>query len=210
VFPAADVSAYASTLAGAPQDMWIGIGGGSNPYDGDPCTNANVTPEFRAIGYKFSLELVSTKPLSSAAGITITALNYLQATSIPITGTLANPGADIAGRVSVIVSGHGSASGGGEYRYTQDTLSVSGMQIGSFSTQVDCAAYEQWSPDGNPGIFRNNNSSNPRNWCPGALVPARTFPLTLRSGNQSVSLAVSPAQVPSGSYYATSISFTSP
>jgi hypothetical protein len=186
VFPNANISAYAAALATSAQDVWIGIGGGSNPYDGDPCTNANVTPEFRAIGFKF------------------------QASSTPVTGTLNNPGGDLAGRVTVIVSGHGSASGGVEYRNTQDTLSVGGMQVGSFGTQVDCASYEQWSPDGNPGIFRNNTSSNPRNWCPGALVPSHTFPVTLRAGNQTVSLAVNPSQVPSGSYYATSITFTSP
>ena len=75
---------------------------------------------------------------------------------------------------------------------------------------IDCASYEQHSPRGNPGIFRNNTSSNPRNWCPGALVPSHTFPITLRAGQQSVALAVNPSTVPSGSYYATSISFTSP
>jgi hypothetical protein len=210
MFPDADLSAYAATLAGAAQDIWIGIGGGSNPYDGDPCTNASVTPEFRAIGYKFSLELVSAKPLTSATGTTITALNYLQATSTPVTGTLTNPGADLSGRVTVIVGGHGSDSGGAEYRNTDDTLSVGGVQVGSFSTKIDCASYEQWSPDGNPGIFHNNASSNPRNWCPGALVPSHTFPVTLHAGAQTVSLAINPPQVPSGSYYATSIAFTSP
>jgi hypothetical protein len=210
VFPNADISAFAATLASVGQDVWIGIGGGSNPYDGDPCTNANVTPDFRDVGFKYSLEMVSTKPLPAGAGTTITALNYFQATKVPVTGTLNNPGGELAGRVTVIVSGHGSEAGGDEYRYTQDTLSVGGMQLGSFSTQTNCASYEKYSPDGNPGIFRNNTSNNPRNWCPGALLPAHTFPVTLRSGSNAVSLAMSNAQLPSGSYYATSISFTAP
>ena len=71
-------------------------------------------------------------------------------------------------------------------------------------------ALDHFSPDGNPGIFRNNKSSNPRNWCPGALVAAHTFPATLDTGSNTVSLAVTPSQIPSGSFYATSINFTSP
>ena len=88
-------------------------------------------------------------------------------------------------------------------------MTLNGQQIGSFSTQIDCASYEQYSPDGNPGIFRNNNGSNPRNWCPGALVPSHTFPATLAAGTNSVSLGINASPVPSGSYYATSINFSS-
>jgi hypothetical protein len=93
---------------------------------------------------------------------------------------------------------------------TQDTVTLNGTQVGSFNTKVDCASFEQYSPDGNPGIFRNNNTSNPRNWCPGELVPPRSFAATLNTGSNAVSLGITPSTVPSGSYYPTSFSFSSP
>jgi hypothetical protein len=210
VFPDADVSPYAATLADRAHDVWIGVFGGSNSYDGDPCTNAGVTPEFKAVGFKYSLDFVSTKPLTAGTPLSLRAAFYQSAMRIPVTGTFMNPGGEVSGRVTVIVSGHGSSSGGVEYRNTQDTVAVNGKQIGSFSTRVDCASYEKYSPDGNPGIFRNNGSSNPRNWCPGALVASHTFPVTLTPGENTVTLGISPSDVPSGSYYATSFNFTAP
>lgn len=211
VYPDVDVSTYAHALADASRDIWVGIGGGSNPYDGDPCTNANVSPEFRAIGYKFSLELVSTKPQPSGGAPTVTlpGIYYVAATTVPVAAMFDNPGDELVGRITVIVSGHGSAAGGVEYRHTQDTVSVNGKQVGTFGTEVDCAPYASLSPDGNQGIFRNNTSTaNPRNWCPGAVVAPRSFPATFTAGRNTVSLGVSPADVPSGSYYSTSITFT--
>jgi hypothetical protein len=82
--------------------------------------------------------------------------------------------------------------------------------VGSFSTKIDCASDAKYSPDGNPGIFQANGTTNPRNWCPGALVPTHTYPATLTPGNNGVSLQIKPATVPSGSYYPTSITFSSP
>ena len=208
VFADTDLAPYAHVLGDRSHDVWVGVFGGSNSYDGDPCTNAGVSSDFKAVGFKYSLELVSTKPLGGGTPLLLTGAFYQAAMKVPVTGTFMNPGAEIAGNVTVIVSGHGSAAGGVEYRNTQDTLSVNGTQVGSFSTKLDCASYEKYSPDGNPGIFRNNNSSNPRNWCPGALVAARSFPVTLMPGANTVSLAISPADLPSGSYYATSFNFT--
>jgi hypothetical protein len=118
--------------------------------------------------------------------------------------------APLSGHVAVIVSGHGSAAGGDEYENTKDTVTVGAVQVGSFDTMIDCAPFAALSPDGNPGIFQNNTTSNPRNWCPGALVPSHAFPVTLSGASSAVQLAISPAQVPSGSYFATSITFTSP
>jgi len=210
VYPNADIATYATTLADQSRDVWIGIGGGSNPYDGDPCTNAGVAPEFRAIGYKFSLELVSSKPLAGGPATTLTGIYYVPATTIPVTATLDNPGGSVTGHVTVIVSGHGSAAGGDEYRYTQDTVTVNGTQVGAFSTMINCASFASFSPDGNQGIFQNNTGGNPRNWCPGALVPSHTYPVTLTAGANRVSLGISPSDVPSGSYYSTSINFSSP
>jgi hypothetical protein len=210
VYPDADISTYAPTLADTSHDVWIGIAGGSNPYGGDPCTGANVPSDFSAVGFKYSVDLVSTKTLTLGSSVTLTAVSDVSETSAPITGTLVNPGPPLAGHVTVIVSGHGSGAGGDEYEYTEDRLSVNGTQVGSFSTQIDCASYAKSSPDGNPGIFQGNTTNNPRNWCPGALVPSHTFPITLAAGTNTVSLDVSPSAVPSGSYYATSIGFTSP
>lgn len=215
IYPDVDISTYAHALADGTRDVWVGIGGGSNPYDGDPCTNANVTPQFRAIGYKFSLELVSKKALEPAAGgaasVTLPGIYYVAATKAPVSATFDNPGGVLVGRVTVVVSGHGSAAGGVEYRHTQDAVLVNGKQVGTFATQVDCASYASLSPDGNQGIFRNNTTTaNPRNWCPGAVVQPRTFPAMFVAGRNTVELAISPADIPSGSYYSTSITFTAP
>jgi hypothetical protein len=208
VFPDADISPYARALADRTNDVWIGVFGGSNPYDGDPCTNAGLSPEFRAVGFKYSVDFISTRSLPSATASFQTASFYESVKKIPFTSTFMNPGGEVSGRVTVIVSGHGANAGGAEYRNTQDTVTVNGKQVGAFSTRIDCASYEKFSPDGNPGIFRNNNSGNPRNWCPGALVPSHSFDATLKPGSNTVSLGISPSDVPSGSFYATSLNFT--
>jgi hypothetical protein len=210
VYPDADLSPYASVLADPTRDVWIGLAGGSNPYDGDPCTNAGVTPEFAAVGFLYSIDLVSSKPLASGPVVALAGIDAPMATVVPVTGTFANPGGPITGHVTVIVSGHGSAQGGDEYMYTQDTVTLNGQVIGSFSTMMDCGAYAAASPDGNPGIFQNNQGGNPRNWCPGALVPSHTFPATLTAGDNSVSLGIQPSGVPSGSDYVTSVHFSAP
>ena len=112
--------------------------------------------------------------------------------------------------MTVVVSGHGSAAGGDEYKYTQDTVTLNGSEIGSFSTAMECATYAQYSPRGNPGIFKGTKLTNPRNWCPGALVPSHTFEAILTTGDNAVSLGITPSAVPDGSYYSTSIAFSSP
>jgi hypothetical protein len=211
VFANADLKSYARTLADPEKDVWVGIGGGSNPYDGDPCSSTNMPDDFKAIGFKYSLEFVSTKPLAAAGpSATLIGIYNVQAMRVPVTAEIDNPGEKLRGRVTVIVSGHGAESGGDEYANTMDTLSVNGQAVGSFSTKIDCAMYAKFSPDGNQGIFNNNNAGNPRNWCPGALVPPHTFDAALNPGKNQISLAIDPARVPSGSYYATSISFSAP
>lgn len=210
VYPEADISAYASTLADASKDVWVGIVSGANPYDGDPCTNAQVTPEFREVGYKFSVDFVSSGAAVPALGSTLAALSHSSQKKVPIAAAFDNSGDAVNGRVTVIISGHGSDNGGVEYSNTRHTVMLGGTEIGSFETKVDCASYEKYSPDGNPGIFRSNTSTNPRNWCPGALVPAHTFPAMLKSGTNDVSIKSSKTDVPSGSFYATTINFTVP
>lgn len=210
VYPEADISAYASTLADASKDVWVGIVSGANPYDGDPCTNAQVTPEFREVGYKFSVEFLSSGAAVPAVGTTLAALSHSSQKKVPIAAAFDNSGEVLDGRITVIISGHGSDSGGVEYSNTRHTVLLGGTEIGSFETKIDCASYEKYSPDGNPGIFRSNTSTNPRNWCPGALVPAHTFPAMLKSGMNDVSIKSSKTDVPSGSFYATTINFTAP
>ena len=211
VFPIADLSTFAGVFADPSRDVWIGIGGGSNPYtgSGDPCPN--VAADFKAVGFKYSLEFISTQPLSAGPSAILTALYYTQAMSVPVTATFTNgSGGSLTGRVTVIVTGHGPAAGGNEYVNTQDTVTLNGAPIGAFNTAVNCVSYGQYSPDGNPNIFRNNGTSNPRNWCPGELVPIRSFPATLNAGSNSISLGMTPSTVPTGSYYPTSFSFSSP
>ncbi|MET0342938.1 MAG: peptide-N-glycosidase F-related protein [Polyangiales bacterium] len=209
-YPLVDLSTYARTLSDPEKDAWLVIGGGSNPHANDPCARANRPAAFRAIGYFYSLELVSTQPLTQGPSVTLTALSNHQAKSTPITATLTAPAGGLTGRVTVIVSGHGAEAGGNEYMNTRDTLTVNGQTVGSFSTAVDCASLARFSPEGNPGIFQRNTSSNPRNWCPASIVQPRTFPVTLKPGANTVSLAINPGRVPNGSYYATSISFSAP
>ena len=42
------------------------------------------------------------------------------------------------------------------------------------------------------------------------MTAAHTYPVTLNAGSNAVTLSVSPSEVPSGSYYAMTINFTSP
>jgi len=121
---------------------------------------------------------------------------------VPVVGEAKSPVSG-AGTLTIIISGHGSAQGGDEYRHTNDTVKVDGAEVGKFNTEINCARYEKYSPDGNPGIFRNNKTSNPRNWCPGALVPSHSFPAAIADKNK-VSIDMSFKGVPDGSYYATS------
>ena len=208
-FPLADVSSFASLLAHPSHDTWIGLSGGSNPRSDDACAGASQTPEFRAIGFKYSLDLVSTTPLVRTASIAVVGLYSYPATSIPIAGTLVHSGSSaVQGRVFATVTGHGSGGAGSvDAQFTDDTVTLNGAEIGTFNTKIDCASYAQYSPDGNPALFL---STNPRNWCPGALAPSHGFPATLLPGGNAVSLTVVPSAVPSGSTYPTSIVFVSP
>lgn len=217
VYPDADISAFAPVLADPAHDVWIGIAGGSNPHTGDACVDARgglrpgVTADFARVGFRYSVDLVSTEPLAAVASLALSAVSKTDETEVPIDGTFFNPDAgSIAGHVTVIVSGHGSAEGGDEYRSTEDSVTLNGEEIGSFDTAIDCADFAPFSPRGNPGIFRGNQLNNPRNWCPGALVPSHTFEATLKPGDNDVSLDIQPSLVPEGSYYSTSITFSSP
>lgn len=206
-YPAADLSPFAGLLADKSHDVWIGLQGGSNPYGGDPCDSKGVDADFAAVGFKYSVTLSSTKAVRNRSGHAAAAVPAADYVAVPVTGS-ADAAAPGAGYAFVIVSGHGSASGGDEYKNTTDTLYVNGVAASTFSTKIDCSSYRKYSPDGNPFIFFNNNGSNPRNWCPGALVPSHAIPVTLGAQN-TVSLDMSDERVPDGSYYRTSVTLIS-
>jgi hypothetical protein len=239
-FPRGTLAAFANVLADGTRDVWIGIGGGSypnypnGPGQFNPCTNRQVPPgsDLLEVGFSYSLDFVSTLPLTPGAATAISAftlpatgpgagaphsISNVPLTSTPIQGTITNPGTtSVSGHVTIIVSGHGAAQGGDEYEYTQDSVELGsldphgGTQLGTFSTMIDCAPYASASPDGNPGLFQGGPTNNPRSWCPGSLVASHTFPATLAPGSNNVVLSITPGQVPSGSYFQTSITFTSP
>lgn len=203
MFAPASLAPFAALLTDPRLDVWLGIKGGSNPYDGDPCTNRVTDPDFAAVGFKYTVALTSTLPAASGARGIAAPVPLADYTAVPIAGSARSRAAG-AGSAIVIVSGHGSASGGDEYKHTNDTLTLNDEVVGRFSTQVNCASYRKYSPDGNPFIFFFNGTTNPRNWCPGALVPSYTFPVALRRNN-TVSLDMDDPSVPAGSYYSTSI-----
>lgn len=177
-FPDADLGPYAGALADPGKDVYLGIGGGSNPYSTDACaSHPEVTPEFRAIGFKYSMSLVSSVTLTARDHDVAGMISGVRETTNSINaGPVTHTAVGNRGDIALVIAGYGSAAGGEEYSNTTVTVSVNGTRVGSFSTAVDCASLEQYSPDGNPGIFRNNTTSNPRSWCPGGLIPSRYFP----------------------------------
>ncbi|MEH6413501.1 discoidin domain-containing protein [Pseudomonas sp. CGJS7] len=212
VYPDAPMDPYAAALANPDRDIWVGISGGSNPqYGDDACENHGVTdPAIAEVGFKYSLALVSTKALTAGGDPDV--VSVLSRSSekddniaTPAVSHSANLG---IGTLAVSIAGYGAASGGQEYTNTNISVKVNGAQLANFSTKIDCASYEQFSPRGNPGIFRNNNSSNPRSWCPGALVPMRYFDLGNIAGKTiQVTLGVgNPSPWTVDSQYVTSIS----
>ncbi|WP_436495479.1 discoidin domain-containing protein [Actinokineospora sp. HUAS TT18] len=176
VYPDAPMAAYANALADTTRDVYVGISGGSNPYAQDACSNRPVDAAFKAVGFKYSLSLVSAQPLGAGKTGVVSALSRYEIRTNNYTTTAMKHGAT-RGTLAVSIAGYGAAAGGEEYSNTTVTLTALGREVGRFSTQVDCAAYEQYSPDGNPGIFRNNLTTNPRSWCPGRLVETRFFDL---------------------------------
>jgi hypothetical protein len=204
VYPPTSLAPFQGVLRDSKHDIWIALEGGSNPYSGDPCTTTHTVPAIYAqVGFTSTLSLSSTQPAVSQSTAVSAPIPFANYTSVPIIGAAPSSATGTA-TAFVIVSGHGSASGGDEYKNTVDTLSVNGIASPAFSTAIDCSSYRKYSPDGNPGIFLNNNGSNPRNWCPGALVPSHAMTVSI-SGTNRLSLDMNDESVPSGSYYDTSV-----
>ncbi|WP_202919015.1 discoidin domain-containing protein [Saccharothrix deserti] len=209
-FPDADLGPYAGALADPNKDVYLGIGGGSNPYRGDACeSHPEVDADFRAIGFKYSMSLISTTALSARDHDVAGMISGVRESTNSITaGPVTHTAAGNRGDIALVIAGYGSAAGGEEYSNTTVTVSVNGTRVGSFSTAVDCASLEQYSPDGNPGIFRNNTTTNPRSWCPGGLIPSRYFPTGDITGkNVTVTVGIGrPVPYVGDSGYRTSVS----
>ena len=180
-YPSVAIASFASALADPDNDVWVGISGGSNPYSGDPCdSHSGLSTDYKAVGFLYSLALVSTQTLTPGGNRNVHALMSRQGmtTSTFTTPTASPTTSGLSGVLMVSMAGYGSAAGGQEYTNTTITFKDAGNNtVASFSDKIDCSSYAQYSPDGNPGIFQNNNSSNPRSWCPGAIVPTRFFNL---------------------------------
>jgi len=204
-YPAADISPFEGVLTDTKHDIWIALEGGSNPYSGDPCTTTHVVPpNQQQVGFEYTVSFASTQAAVSKPAAVLAPVPAANYTSVPIAGTATSSATDTA-TAFVIVSGHGSSNGGDEYKHTIDTLTVDGNASPSFNTEASCSSYKKYSPDGNPGIFEGNSSYNPRNWCPGALVPSHAMTVSIVGGTNSVSLDMSDESVPAGSYYDTSV-----
>ena len=74
------------------------------------------------------------------------------------------------------------------------------------SDAIDCKNYAIYSPGGNPGIFQNNTTANPRSWCPGAIVPTRFFDMNPLPATAQVELVIgNPSPWTADSQYVTSV-----
>lgn len=212
VYPDVPINAFASALSNPNRDVWVGISGGSNPqYGEDSCEKHRppvTDPAIAEVGFKYSLALVGRAPLS--AGLdreVVTFLSRTEQTKDTIdTASVAHSGDHNTGVLMVSIAGYGASSGGQEYTNTTITVKSGAQTLASFSTAIDCATYEQYSPRGNPGLFRNNTTSNPRSWCPGAVVPTRFFDLGTLPANLQYTLKVgNPSPWTADSLYRTSI-----
>ncbi|MGJ7904432.1 discoidin domain-containing protein [Lysobacter sp. 1R34A] len=212
VYPDAPMNPYAAALANPDRDVWVGISGGANPqYGGDACEQHGVTdPAIAEVGFKYSLALVSTQALTPGSDPDVIGLlsRSSEKDDSIATATVSHTANLGIATLAVSIAGYGASSGGQEYTHTNIAVKLNGAQIAAFSTRTDCASYEQFSPRGNPGIFRNNTTTNPRSWCPGALVPMRYFDLGNIAGKTlQVGLGVgNPSPWTADSQYVTSVS----
>ena len=211
VYNDGDLSSYADAMSDPDRDIWVGIGSGSNPYGGDPCdSHSGLSTDFKAVGFTYSLDLVSSQTQTVLDRHIDTMLSGSnQTTSQVNASTTTQSVAHGSGDIALVIGAYGSSSGGEEYSNTTVTVSVNGSQVGSLNTAVNCADLAQYSPDGNPGIFQNNTTRNPRNWCPGGIIATHYFPLSNLAAGQNVSVTLGigrKSPYTSDSYYRTSLS----
>jgi hypothetical protein len=140
------------------------------------------------VGFSFSLDFVWSKPVvapSSKAAIPAAlsaptpSATQDAATPLFINGKLnvplqSNGAKTITGTINVIITSHGSRTGGREYGYnTGNTLSINAVRVGNaFSTQVDCTAFATSKINPlNRGLEQGTTSSSIASSIVGALIP---------------------------------------
>ena len=141
------------------KDVWVAV-------------QIDNNPEYRVsgkAGFTFSLDIVKTSTAPSSSYV-----QNLFKTSMyqkNYADTFVTDKALTNARISFTTSAHGSATGGEEYAHRKHYIYIDGVLASTIDTKKDCGPYRQFSPLGNPGIFIGNNTFNPRNWCPGEVLP---------------------------------------
>ncbi len=161
------------------KDIWVAV-------------QIDNNPEYRIqdkAGFLFSLDLVksSTTPLTSyLQNIFKTSMTQkIYQDTFITTKNLTDA------EINIYTSGHGSASGGEEYAHRVHNIYIDGVLKYTFNPQKDCAPYRKYSPRGNPFIFIGNNTYNPRNWCPGEVLPHNYVYLgNLAAGNHTIRVEI--------------------
>lgn len=212
VYPNAAIWPYLDAMNDPNRDIWVGISGGSNPqYGSDACQQRGITdPTIAEVGFKYSLSLVSTQPAGAAGDRdVISLLSRSEEKDDAITTAPANTTAQLnLATLAINIAGYGADPGGQEYAKSNITIYRNGLTLAMFNTGVDCAALAVYSPRGNPGIFQNNLTTNPRSWCPGGVIQTRYYDLGAVNGiTQDISVKVgNPSPWTAQSVYRTSLS----
>lgn len=149
-------------------------------------------PEYRIAnkaGFTFSLSMVKTS--TEPSGKYIQPLFKTAMTSKQYEHTFQTIKALTGARLYITTSGHGAASGGEEYAHRRHDIYVDGLLADNINTEKNCASYRQYSPLGNPGIFIGNGSFNPRNWCPGEVLPRYSIYIgNLAQGSHTIKIDI--------------------
>lgn len=212
VYPNASIWPYLDAMNDPNRDVWVGISGGSNPqYGNDACQQRGITdPTIAEVGFKYSLSLVSTQPAGTAGDRdVISLLSRSEERDDNITTAPANTTSQLnLATLAINIAGYGPDSGGQEYAKANITIYRNGVSLATFNTGVDCASLAVYSPRGNPGIFQNNLTTNPRSWCPGGVIQTRYYDLGAVNGTaQNISVKVgNPSPWTAQSLYRTSLS----
>ncbi|MFK2890915.1 hypothetical protein ISS98_07250 [Dyella flagellata] len=151
VFPLISIQQYAAFLADTTHDIWVGISGGANPYNGDVCqdSNGNINPStpvasyptgltkaqgqaiYAASGFAYSLDLSWTQaPVTANADAVVTAVATVKtgastSTNVPLSyyqyGNSSYATLPIAGTITVPAPGNGASTVTGTITVTIDS-----------------------------------------------------------------------------------------
>jgi len=211
-YPNQSIWPYLDALTDPNRDVWVGISGGSNPqYGNDACQQRGITdPAIAEVGFKYSLSLVWSQARGTAGDRdVISLLSRSEERDDNITTSPVNTTSQLdLATLAISIAGYGADSGGQEYAKANISIYRNGALLTTFNDGVDCAQYAVYSPRGNQGIFANNTTTNPRSWCPGALIQTRYYDLGAVNGtSQNISVTVgNPSPWTAQSLYRTSLS----